>query len=357
MHPGDAGNPMLFSSRSRAELLQLLLLGAGVMALPVLLPKDPPAVDLSPTDFDQDRFAQAARGQPDIVMIGNSMTNTRLDKGLFNALVHPLGVSTVAEGGTRSTTWYFMLKNFAAAIEPPPKTVFLFFRDFDFTAPGKHLSGEHLDMTLTFMKPEDEELLEFARKQTGAQESVLMKWLPHRLAKKWRNRLNTHALDAALTLKPAGSTHDLREALKTQFDFENLRADVFDAGAIANDILPADTKQFSVDPTRNLLGRFHQTAHDRGIQLIFYRVKRRPDESNTVVQDDALRAYTEAFRSWAGSKGHLFIDETEDARLTLDMYHDGDHLAKAAMPAWTRLFHERVKSFLPPAPKLPAPAP
>lgn len=340
-----------FLPRCRAELWQLLVLAVLVLVAPLFLPRDPPSESLKPVPFDQERYNKAARRRPDVVMIGNSMLNTRVDKKLFDALAEPNSIAYVAEGGTRSMVWYFNLKNFAAPLEPPPKVVLIFYRDYDFTSPWLHLDGERLDTARTFMKPEDEELLAFARKLGGiAPRTAFDAYLPEQASLEIRDRINDLAIDTgAIGWGRTGDT-ELQEHLNQLFDFQNLRSDVFDAGAAANDIVPTDTKLFTVDPSKNLLERFNATAKERGIRLVFYRVKRRPNTRNVVEQDSELRAYTAAFRTWAESQGHLLIDETDDPRLLLSMYHDGDHLGKAAMEEYTRMFLERVKFCLPKPP-------
>lgn len=346
---------MKFLPRSRAEWWQLLALATVVLTAPLVLPRNPPGESLTPIVFDQVRYDKAARRRPGVVMIGNSMLNTRVDKKLLDQLAAPNSVAYVAEGGTRSMVWYLKLKNFAAPLEPPPRVVFIFYRDYDFTAPWLHLEGERLDTALTFMKPGDEELLAFARKLGGiAPRTAFDAYLPEQASLEIRDRINDLAIDTgAVGWGRTGDTA-IQEQLNQLFDFQNLRADVFDAGAAANDIVPTDTKLFTVDPSKNLLERFNATAREHGMRLVFYRVKRRPNARNEVEQDAELRAYTAAFRTWAESQGHLLIDETEDPRLLLSMYHDGDHLGKAAMAEYTRMFLERVKFCLP-VPPAPAP--
>ena len=347
---------MRFLPRSRVEFCQLLLLAAAALAAPLLLPSDPPRESLKPIAFDQPRFDRAARNHPSVVLIGNSMLNTRIDKPLLNQLAKPNSLAYVAEGGTRSTVWFFKLKNFAVPLAP--KLVFLFYRDYDFTAPWLHLEGERLDTARSFMRPEDESLLEFSRKLGGvAPHSPLEPYLHNQTALTLRSRLTDLAIDTAAFGRGSTGDKKLQAQLNSLFDFQNLRADTFDAGAIANDILPTDSKRFTADPAKNLLEKFNTLAKDHGIRLVFYRVKRRPNEHNEVVQDGELRAYTAAFRSWAESQGHLLRDEPEDPRLTLSMYHDGDHFGKAAMADYTHLFLQRVQGCLPLPPQPAAPTP
>ena len=349
---------MKFLPRPPSELMQLLLMAGGVLVLPFLLPSGPAAGATKPVAFDQDRYEKAARRQPNVVMIGNSMLNTRVDKPLFNDLADPNSISYVAEGGTRSTVWYFSLKNFVMPLDPAPKVVFIFYRDYDFTAPWLHLEGERLETARKFMKPDDEEVLAFARMLGGvAPTSALDFYLPEQLTLNLRRRVGEWAIDIAAVGQGKTGDDELQKDLNVLFDFQNLRSDVFDAGAAVNDILPGESKHFNADPGENLLERFHTLATSRNIQLIFYRVKRRPDERNEVIQDAELRTYTGSFKAWAESKGHVLLDETEDPRLTLSMYHDGDHLGKAAMAEYTRMFFERVKPWLPLPPASPASAP
>ena len=112
-----------------------------------------------------------------------------------------------------------------------------------------------------------------------------------------RKRVSELAIDiGALGAGKAGDG-ELQAKLNQQFDFQQLRAGVFDAGAMANDLMPSERKVFTVDPAQSLLGAMSAFAKERRIKLLFYRVKRRPNLQNEVVQSEELRAYTMAFKS------------------------------------------------------------
>jgi hypothetical protein len=342
---------MNFLPRSRSELWQLLAVIAVPLAIPLVLPADPVERKVA---FDQRRVDSLVKKQPDVVLIGNSMLNTRVNKSLFQDMVAPNTTGFVAEGGTRSTVWWFMMKNVVGALKTPPKVIFIFYRDYDFTSPGLHLEGNYLDVARSFMKPDDETLLAMAKNDSGpVQHPVLERYLPDKLTQDVRRRLGNLAVDAGAIGQGKQGDDNLQEDLTNLFDFQNLRSDVRDAGAVANDVVPDDERVFSTDPTDNFLELFNTFAKERGIRLIFYRVKRRPDAENHVAQDEDLLTYTKEFRHWAESNGHALVDETDDPRLTLSMYHDGDHLARAAMDDYTKMFVDRIQSLLP---KPPAPA-
>jgi hypothetical protein len=53
-----------------------------------------------------------------------------------------------------------------------------------------------------------------------------------------------------------------------------------------------------------------------------------------------LRAYVE-------SRGGVLHDETGDPELTLDMYADGDHIAREARARHTRILYQRLRHLFP----------
>lgn len=345
--------PMNFTARSRTELFQLLALVLVTLAIPLAMPADPV---LRTVPFDQEHFDKIARRRPEVVLIGNSMLNTRISKGLFYDLTAPNASYFLAEGGTRSTVWWFMLKNIVGSLKVPPKVVFIFYRDYDFTSPGLRLDGRNLDVARSFMRPEDELLLAEARNTVENTAPWLDFYVPDQMTLDMRRRLSNLAIDTGAIGQGNDGDSNLQENLNNLFNFDNLRADASDAGAAANDIVPDDSRVFSADPADNFLGLFNDFARQRGIRLVFYRVKRRPDAWNRVTQDADLTAYTKAFREWAESQGHALVDETDDPRLLLSMYHDGDHLARAAMDEYTRMFVDRIRPLLP-RPPVPVRAP
>lgn len=349
---------MNFLARPKRELLQTLALLLIPLAAPLLLPADPKPGDENapPMPFEQPKLDYALKTKPEVMLLGNSMLNTRVDKHLFAKLVKPNKVAFVTEGGTRSLVWYFMLKNFVGPVDPPPKLVFVFFRDFDFNSPGLNLTGEWLQEAHGYMKPDDHQLLENARAMGGTPPNEALDfYLPYFFAKECREKVMSRAMDIAAA---GGGVDDidLQKAHQEAFDFDKLRPDVFDPGALENDTMDVNKRVFTSDPSETLLPLYAEVAKQRGFQLCFYRVKRRPDEAGNAPSSPQLTEYMKNFRIWAESHGHLVMDETDDPRLTLDMYHDGDHVAKPSMDKYTRMFVERVRAVLP-LPFSPAPAP
>lgn len=339
-------------SRPAREWLQFLLLLLVPLVCTLLLPRDPEdGSAVGGVAFEQEKYDDAAEKRPDVVFLGNSMLNTRADRKLLARLLAPNRIAFVTAGGSRSLVWYFMLKNFAADFKPPPKLAVIFYRDFDFNVPDEATGGKRGREARAFMRPGDEALMAEIQ---GAEYNDVESWLealePEAYARSRREKL----LGIALSLATVGrvSKLDIQAAHEVAFDFDKLRPGVMDAGGLANDALDLDRKIFTDDPQENLLSRFHSVAAAHGIRLCFFRVKRRPDAAGLAPSSPELTRYTADLKAWLEERGHVLVDETDDPRLTLALYHDGDHLAKFAMSDWTRIFAERIGAVMPvpPAP-------
>ncbi|HYO96626.1 MAG TPA: hypothetical protein VER33_19065 [Polyangiaceae bacterium] len=86
--------------------------------------------------FDARPLREIRRVQPDFVLIGNSMVNTRFHEKTLRQLLAPRTVVKVANGGSKSSAWYLYLKNYVIASGVRPRRVILFFVDNDLTRPG-----------------------------------------------------------------------------------------------------------------------------------------------------------------------------------------------------------------------------
>ena len=340
---------MNFRPRSRRDFLQLM----GVCAMPLgaiscftVERKD----ELErPLEFDSERMERLQNDPSEVVLIGNSMVYCRLNTHYLADLLAPLSVELVTEGGTRSLQWFLWFKNYVAEVKPSPKVVFIFYRDYDFGRVDFRVAGTYLDTIRKSMRKGDEKYLWIARGQSQIRGPA--GWLEetfgeHPQNTKKRKRVEDAAMDVAAL---AGSLPEpeVRKYVKGAFGMDKLRSDIQDAGASENDNLKGVACQFTADADKNYLTHFDEVAREHGIKLVFYRVRRRPDDSNTVYQAPALADYTRDFRKWIEARGHAWVDETEDEKITLSMFRDGDHLLKESYNQYTEMFVERIRHLLP----------
>lgn len=343
------------SRATRREVLQLLAVCGLPLAAAAPLRLYEPRESVKDVKFNEDWLRKVRRRRAEVAILGNSMVFLRLavrsERGVIDPLdklLLPLRTVEISQGGTRSLAWFLYLKNLVAACQPAPKVAFIFFRDYDLTNASMHIEGKHLRMLHEVMRPGDHELLRLARGDSAAEgwkAAFLERTTPEPASQQVRKKINDLAYDIAAM--GAAQDTDVEQQVDFTFDFDHLRGDVKDEGAIANDSIDRDHAQFTPSPTSNLLTRFVEVAQRQGIKLVFYRVKRRPEANGLRPQDELLRHYMQDLRQWVESQNCVLIDETEDARITLSMYHDNDHLAAAARPQYTQWFVERVRHLLP----------
>src|SRR6185295_14643237 len=106
------------------EKSRLWLFMALVIILPALLNRVLPGKG----HFNSKPIEQLKSKQPDLVLIGDSMLDSRVDADLLG---QKLGgpVALIWNGGAASAWWYLVLKNYVLAADVHPKVVCFFFRD------------------------------------------------------------------------------------------------------------------------------------------------------------------------------------------------------------------------------------
>jgi hypothetical protein len=99
---------------------------------------------------------------------------------------------------------------------------------------------------------------------------------------------------------------------------------------------------------QSLMPAMMEVAHKNGIKLIFFRVKRRPDEHG-VVDDEPpeMRGYTQHLKRWIEERGGVFFDESYDPAIQLSDYLDGDHIRPDRMGWYQEYFWKRMSGLFP----------
>ena len=309
-------------------------------------------------------ISELRAASPDYIGIGNSMLFTRLGytPTEMNALTGKK-FFYVFKNGSASAMWYLTLKNVVAASGVHPKLVFFFIRDNDLTSPFFRTQGQSASYLNSLRGPEEpllDKLLELAPEKTGLVGTV-SRWLDgpgglfHFPAwdEKTSKRLINLSMDLGTGRTPKG---EMRSLLMDRFAVKHLRKDV------ASDLPPADSrddgatdiyndvnKNFRHDPEEHsFLPAMMRVAREHGIKLLFFRIKRRPDEQGTVsYEPPELRPYTEHLKQWIEERGGLFFDESYDPAITLQAYQDGDHIGTDHGDWYRKYFWKRMAPLFP----------
>ena len=290
--------------------------------------------------FDVGRVPDLVRLNPGFVVIGDSMAGTRIDERRLGELAgRP--VAPLLQPGSGPAFWYLALKNWVIASGIRPRVVFIFFRDTNLTDVLFRLDDQFrwsLDMAAA--EREDELNAVVAARTSGPwyrlRAAVERAYQPD-LARKWMEPALTDW--AARVVEPSQRRRTaMLAAMNDRFGLDHLRP--MDAADIqTTEDRFADFDRY-VD--KSVLPLMLRDARRAGLTLCFVRVQRRPVGGRPPEQSRALRQYVSDLREYIEARGGLFHDDTGDPDLTLDMYEDGDHLARDARRRYTEILFDRL---------------
>ncbi len=340
------------SSSSPTSIPQLLVVIALTLAVPLSIralhrsaADAPSRVPYLPvfegrraTAFHAHRIPQLQQMNPGYVVIGDSMAGTRINERLLSQLAGA-PVAPLLQAGSGPAFWYLALKNWVIASGVKPRVVFIFFRDTNLTDTMFRLDQQYrwsLDMVAA--EREDELNAVVGSALEGSWFAI------HQGAERIyggdRVRLAvepvvTRAPVTWITSSRRRQTELLDEA-NARFGLEHLR--VMEAADMAVD----PGTDFGAVVDRSVLPLMLRDAARAGLKICLVRVQRRPIDGRPPQQSAALRQYVADLRAYVESRGGVLHDDTGDPAMTLDMYEDGDHIARDARDRYTTLFYERL---------------
>jgi hypothetical protein len=308
----------------------------------VLPPTYLPALE-GPRDrgaFADSRIADLRILKPGYVVIGDSMAGTRIDE---RRLVELAGVQVapLLQAGSGSAFWYLALKNWVIASGVRPRMILIFFRDTNLTDVMFRLDEQfRWALDLVALDREDE-LDAIVARRLGPLNRAYRAVDGVIGAEQARRHV-----EPALIAWPVGVMMSSR---RRQSEFvaqmnERLGLDHLRKMEAADIPLGAGpTFDFARDVETSVLPLMLRDASQAGLTICFVRVQRRPTASRPPPQTPALRKYVDELRSYVTTRGALFHDDTGDPALTIDMYEDGDHVARHARRRYTENLYNRLR--------------
>ena len=343
-------DPSAAPADRRAATFELL----GILALTLLLPLAVPLIvggDRAPRlpylpafegrrehAFHAHRLPELQRMNPGYVVIGDSMAGTRINERLLGELTgRP--VAPLLQAGTGPAFWYLAQKNWVIASGIKPRAVFVFFRDTNLTDTLFRLDDQFrwsLDSVAGEQEPELNAIVESALQGPFYRVHELIDRI-------YAPADARRAIEPAITRGPitwlTSSRRRQAELLayaNDRFGLDHLR--VMEAADMAAD----EGTDFDAVVDRSVLPLLIRDAERAGFTLCLVRVQRRP-VNGPPPQTPALQRYIADLRTYVERRGVVFHDDTGDPAMTLDMYSDGDHIARHARDRYTRLLFERLR--------------
>lgn len=274
--------------------------------------------------------------QSDVVFIGNSMMESRIDE---NYIVHVTGLKPflmdagkVQAGPSFVGSWYLWLKNLVAPARIKLKKVFIFFVDEQLTSTKFWVDSndaKRIEAVLTLHEPVYDRLVR--NKDTSVFSAI--KDNIHRFYARsdvqdvFRQKLSS-LLMRAISNGPVEQTkNEINAYLKTvgrrqAFDV------IHDADFHPRDVPTTTTEEFSVALKKSFLVPMVQVAKENNIPLCFFRIKRSPLQRRE--NDPKFQEYIRSLQAFFKENHVCYLDENTDSAITDDLYTapSDDHIAK-----------------------------
>jgi hypothetical protein len=321
---------------ARGSLLQFLgpvLLG---LLLVVLLCESAPSEPREP--FDSAQKGRLKKLRPDLVLLGNSMVNSRFRESELAQWLAPKRVAVIGVGGSKSAYWYLALKNVILPVTRP-KEILLFYRRRELTSPRERAVGpEH--HRLDKVTPRDDPFVEEKLAPPWKQPVSRLGWMLGRLAPVGRLHamvspgLDDFASATAGTLSGASERETSQRALSRVFDVDKLRPSDLEPG-----LTTQEKETFEEALPRSFLPAIIELVRGAGVKLTFVRVRTR---ENALGQPSRRRkgGYEDMLDRYVRQQGAEHLDLSGDEWETISLYGEGDHIAPRHRRRYTRLFVE-----------------
>lgn len=290
--------------------------------------------------FQSIRVTELRYLQPGYVVIGDSMAGTRVDERRLGELAGT-AIAPLLQPGSGSAFWYLALKNWVIASGIKPRMVFVFFRDTNLTDLMFRLDPQfRWSLDLTALERE-EELNAVVARRIRPLHRVHVSLDRSMAVDAMRRRLEPAVAEwPAERLIPSRRRRtEFMSLMNARLGFDHLRP------MTAADIQIGDAPDidFDGDVEDSVLPLMLRDARQAGLTLCFVRVQRRPTAHRPPPQSRELETYVATLRAYVTERGAIFHDDTGDPVLTIDMYEDGDHLARHARRQYTENLYNRLR--------------
>ncbi|MCZ6538736.1 MAG: hypothetical protein O6922_02770 [Chloroflexi bacterium] len=316
---------------NRRAVLLLVAMLVVVLVVPALPGR---ARTLEP--FDQSLVERLGSDAPEIVFLGNSLLETRIDADYLAELADLRAVS-LAIDGTGPGIWYLQLKNVIGASANRPEEVVIFFHDdlitrpISFTGPGDRGLAERLSQE----SERDYESVVIGAESAGDRiRRVFAAIYP--LADSSSSDRNSVSSAGAFV---AGMNRDEASAEADRvFEFASKREQEQDIQQ------PRFHGTFESRVEASFLPLLVEQAGDLSIELVLVRVSAKPEDDGSPNEPDSLAEYTSDLSTYLTANGVRYIDMTGNPGIDAGMYYDGYHLIFRYRSYYTEIFSEWLLS-------------
>ena len=320
-----------------------LRVAAGRLQPPDARPSYLPAVETPRVraPFDQSVVDTLRETRPDYYVIGDSMAGTRIQPGHLSRIIGGRGSASLLYAGVGSAYWYLTFKN--VIVEPglKPKGVIFFFRDQNMTDPLFRAYPGSMDRVARDQEPILNEIL--AERSNGT--FFRLHWAAQALYRYDVVRAWVEPQIPTVPVALAARRSNRKKLL------ERINGEVFTLDALrptaAADMQAAPESALDFDRTLpdSVLPEILRLSRETGIRVAFIRCQRRPVNHQPPVQSPSMQRYVAHLRAYLRANLAYYHDDWGDPEQPLEIYEDGDHIARQYIRYYTELFVRRNREF------------
>lgn len=286
--------------------------------------------------------------KPQLVLMGNSMLTEGVDQRGFMSYTQKRTLF-FARGGSASAWWYLGLKNIIAESNTKPKLLAVFFRD-DFLTKPKFRTTDTYKLAINDLANISEPLLDRLAYLNGMDYPTYMlsKLSPLFQQKdNIRKDVESFIKGTCVSYLVSADTVKIDNAMANVFHKKNMNQKLMTAKQLTAESTASKGKaNFQTKLKKSFLPQMIDIAKENDIQLVFLRIKRRRDV-NPNAQSEYLKNYVVDLQEYLTSHNIDLIDFTDDSRLKLEHYADGDHLdRKKGRPIFTKIVANSLMPYI-----------
>ena len=331
-------------------LCVVILIGATYAFVPwfygVNYPKPPgPAFDPSIRTIFQQGIDKS---KPQIVLIGDSLASVNIDPVILS---NNLGKSVydVSLPGSASTLWYLITKNNIATAKYKPEYLIVLFRDTMLTTPDYRVQGSYFQQIDEFANSNDKLLIQlaFVNKMNWLDKLADQYIPPYGSRLKFRATMDGQLRGLGPRLLLSCDNNCVDDSLSTVFRSDNFLSKVMgDAINSADKYLYTDQNlDFSHQIGQSFLPEIVRLCKENNIQLILIRSKTLAFTPQSPAPA-GLAGYITQLASYAKQNNVIYLDYSNDQRITPDFYFDPVHFNDAVREKFTGFLSESLAPFM-----------
>lgn len=288
------------------------------------------------------------QAKPEVVLLGNSMLGEGVDERLLMNRTR-LRMIKLWGGGWSSAVWYLATKNIIIPANPKPDTVVLFFRDHFLTHPSNRVTGEY-KRGIDMLAGPDEPLLErlaFLNAMNPLTYQLNQSWGLYQKKDNFKHKLESNIKSLVSSVYGQESTDSLNQNIEHIFGIKNLMPDQLGKAQLQSEAVSRkELYDFNKMLPKSFLPTMVELTRNNNVQLILVRVKKRR-EAEGLRAPAELDNYIRDLKEWCGNEQVPLIDFSDESRLKLEHYADGDHLNReGGRRLFTHLLAERLQPYL-----------